>query len=604
MNQILAMSNQNKEQKKAIENDENKVNNPNNIDEQTNNVGVMPETAGSIANNNTVTPNATQDISNNVLEIQTNPVNTTTPPVQSNIESVLVQPQVNSAQNSYEINSTMVNTATQINLDLNEATSPAVLNNNITTPVQNIQNETNLNNATNNVQNNDNLNSTTYNTQNNVDLNSSTYNIQNNADLNTPTYNTQNNVDLNSSTYNTQNNVNLDNSAYNQQSNFNTTSQTNNVQNNIDLNNSGIGANMNINTPNPNEYNSNVNSAPNSYNNNQVENYNDYEGNRKQKKVRESNGSADSGLIKRAAIIFSIILIVFAVVIIAVKLIPMIGKSSGSSAPNAEINKPQIIISRLDENTISLSVKYTEEITKLRYWWNEDLEHIEEKNNKILSMEVTIPEGEVNTIHIEVQDKTGTITELSQDLVREKPKIQFIKNGDSIDIIATSDKGISSLVYYWNDEEANTVIPTEDSEYELSTTIEMRRGMNTLYAILTDSEGNTEQLDEMIKGVKKPEVKIQFSEDQLLAVIIISHDMGLEKIEFDVNGKETIFDSSKSGYDSEKTSYRFKVAIKPGIVNTVTVRAYSNEDLNDTEKTSEEVTKECDLTDVDTTEEE
>lgn len=581
MNQILAMSNQNKEQKKAIENDENKVNNnPNNIDEQINNGDVMPGTVETITNNNTVTPTVTQDTSTAIPEPQINPVNTVTPPVQNNIESVPVQPQVNNVQN-----------------------------NDVTMPVQNIQNDTNLNNTTYNTQSNTNLNNPTYSTQNNVDLNNTVYNTQNNTSLNNSTYGTQGNVDLNNPTYNTQNSTNLNNSAYSMQNNVDLNNTAYNAQNNIDLNNTGIGATVpNMNTPNPNDYNNNISSENNTYNNNQnnqTENYNDYEGNRKKKKVRESNGnSVDSGLIKRAAIIFSIILIVFAVVIIMVKLIPMIGKSGSASAPNAELNKPQIIISRLDEDSISLSVKYTEEITKLRYWWNEDLEHIEEKNNNVLSMEVTIPEGEINTIHIEVQDKTGAITELSQDLVREKPKIQFIKDGDSIEIIASSDKGISSLVYYWNDEEANTVIPTEDDEYELSTTIEMRRGMNTLYAILTDTEGNTEQLDEMIKGVKKPEIKIQFSEDQLLAVIIISHDMGLEQIEFDVNGKTTVFDSSKSGYDSEKTSYRFKVAIKPGIVNTVTVRAYSNEDLNDTEKTSEEVTKECDLTNVDTTEEE
>ncbi len=602
MNQILAMSNQNKEQKKTIENDENKVNNnPNNIDEQINNGEVLPGTAENVANINIATPTITQDISSTTPEPQINSVNPVTPSVQNNIESVPVQLQVNSAQN-----------------------------NATTMPVQNIQNDTNLNNTTYNTQSNTNMNNSAYSTQNNVDLNNVAYNTQSNTNINNSAYGTQNNVDLNNAAYNTQSNTNMNNSAYSTQNNvnlnntaYNTQSNTNmnnsaygtqnsvdlnntayNTQNNVDLNNTGIGANMpNMNGPNLNEYDSNTGSESNSYNN-QTENYNDYEGNRKQKKVkvRENNGGTDSGLIKRAAIIFSIILIIFAVVIIMVKLIPMIGKSGSASAPNAEINKPQIIISRLDENTISLSVKYTEEITKLRYWWNEDLEHIEEKNNNVLSMEVIIPDGEINTIHIEVQDKTGTITELSQDLVREKPKIQFIKSGDSIEIIAASDKGISSLVYYWNDEEANTVIPTEDDEYELSTTIEMRRGMNTLYAILTDTEGNTEQLDEMIKGVKKPEIKIQFSEDQLLAVIIISHDMGLEKIEFDVNGKTTVFDSSKSGYDSEKTSYRFKVAIKPGIVNTVTVRAYSNEDLNDTEKTSEEITKECDLTDVDTTE--
>lgn len=323
----------------------------------------------------------------------------------------------------------------------------------------------------------------------------------------------------------------------------------------------------------------------------------------KEKNRKNNNSNYDANLVRRAAIIFSILLIMFAIVIIGVKLVQII-KDNAQNSKTANLNRPEITIERINEDKVNVKINYDENITKLTYWWNNDRSQIEEKNYNVKEIDIPIPEGETNTLHVEVTGADGSTNELTETLIRDMTiTIEMNQLTDNMEIIARSENGIEKLVYYWNDEQATEVPATGENQEELRTTIELKRGTNTLHTIVTDNNGNTEEKEEILHCVKEPEITVEANEDQMIMVITVSHDMGFKSIEFEINGREIIYDETYSGYDANQTKLTFTSSLQPGVDNTVTVVAYSNEKIDDTETTSATCSKRIRLGDT-TTEEE
>lgn len=324
------------------------------------------------------------------------------------------------------------------------------------------------------------------------------------------------------------------------------------------------------------------------------------------KNKKNNNVSNDTpNVVRKAAIAFSILLIAFAMVILIVKLV-QIGKAKSKTGRIGELNKPQISIERVNQDKLNINISYDETITKISWWWNDNISQIQERNYNIKAVSVEIPDGEENILHVEVTGADGSTNKIDEKLIREVTTIierNIISGTDDMEIVAKNEKGIEKIVYYWNDEPPVTVPATENKQKELSTTIKLKRGTNTLNIVVTDLEGNVKEKSEMLKGVKQPEIDVQINLDQMLMVVTVTHDMGLEKIEFEANGKTVIYDENYEKYDPERTKVVLKANLKPGIDNTARVEAYSNEKGENDENTYAEYKGHKDLTDMVTEEE-
>ncbi len=327
---------------------------------------------------------------------------------------------------------------------------------------------------------------------------------------------------------------------------------------------------------------------------------------KKNKNKKSNSGGSGSIAVKKAAIIFSIILILFALVILSVKLV-QIAKNKAQNGKIGMLNKPQITIERVNADKVNINVSYDEDITKISWWWNEDISQIQERNYNVKSVAVDIPDGETNILNVEVIGADGKSNKIEETLTREytiEIERNQIPETDNMELVATSDKGIEKMVYYWNEESPVTIPATQNNQKELKTTIQLKRGMNTLHVIVTDVEGNTREKEEMLQCVKQPEIDVQINLDQMLMVVTVTHDMGLKKIEFEANGKKVVYDENYAQYNPDRTKVTLKARLKEGIDNTASVEAYSNEEIEDGNTTHATYRGHKDLTDMNTDTEE
>jgi len=315
-------------------------------------------------------------------------------------------------------------------------------------------------------------------------------------------------------------------------------------------------------------------------------------------KIKNNHGGNHPDIMKRAVIVFSILLICFSVTIISVK-IAQISKDKKADSKIGELNKPEIAIQKIEADKVYVKVSYDEEIAKFSWWWNDDISQIQEKNYNVQSVSIDIPEGEINVLHVKVTGKDGSTNELTQTLERDLSiTIEWnqIPETDTMEIVARAENGIEKIVYYWNEESPVTVLATEENQEEMKTTIQLQRGTNTLHTIVTDLEGNAEEKEQILQCVKEPVIDVQISLDQMLIVAKVTHDMGFEKVEFTANGQTVVYDEDYNGYNKDRTKLTFKAQLVPGMDNIVLIEAYSNEKMNEDENTHASFAGHKDLT--------
>lgn len=289
---------------------------------------------------------------------------------------------------------------------------------------------------------------------------------------------------------------------------------------------------------------------------------------------------------RKIIIIFSIIIIVFALVIAGVKIYGMIKEKSGEkNNPIAVLNKPTINIEKT-ENACILTIEYDEGLDKVKYWWNE--ENIIEKNmNGSTTPFITtieIPEGDYNTLNVTATGIDGSINELKQEFIVEgpieapnKPTIDWYYNEATaqIDIIVRSQKGIKNLTYKWENEEEVVINSTRENQKELKTTIDAKRGTNGIYITATDSSGKMQSKEVTIQGIRSPDIRVELIDNKTLK-ISVSHDMGFKKIVINVNGQELVYDENNPAYSIETKKINTQVDVPPGTL-TVEIKVHTLE---------------------------
>ena len=302
-----------------------------------------------------------------------------------------------------------------------------------------------------------------------------------------------------------------------------------------------------------------------------------------QKKNKRSGQMID---MRKVVIIFSILILIFAIIIVGVKIFGIIKeKSKNNNDPVALLNKPTISIDKAD-NICTLTVSYDEGLEKVTYYWNEEDELVRNMNGSTIpfTTQIIIPEGDYNTLYVEAIGIDGSINNLEQVFAVEdvqdknKPKITWFYNEETriIDIIAESKKGIKNLTYQWEGEEQVIIESTEEKQTKLSTTIDAKRGTNEITITATDLEEKTQTKNDIIQGIYAPVFSVQLINNKTIAINVF-HDMGFKKVVIDVNGAELVYDETNPQYSAEITNINTSIDVNPGTV-TVKISAYTLEE--------------------------
>ena len=311
------------------------------------------------------------------------------------------------------------------------------------------------------------------------------------------------------------------------------------------------------------------------------------ENNYKPKKTRNNSGELLD--MRKIIIVFSVLIIIFALVILGAKGYGMIKeKRKEKQDPQELLNMPSIEVTEVGNQCI-LNIKYDEGLEKISYWWNDGDVQVKNLNGSTMSsFPIEIPSGDNNTLHVTANGIDGSFNEIKREFVAEgaiqdpeKPIISWTYNPDTteITIVAKSEKGIKNLTYQWEGEEKQIVNSTEENQKQLSVTILAKRGINPIVITATDMDGNEQEKSATINGILKPEINMRIENANELK-INIKHDKGFKKVVIKINGKEQIYDESNPQYSKNTTEINANTQLPAGRVE-VEVWVYTLEQPNE-----------------------
>lgn len=301
-------------------------------------------------------------------------------------------------------------------------------------------------------------------------------------------------------------------------------------------------------------------------------------------KKRNSNKNINrnnSNDIKKIIIFFAIVILVFGIAIGGVYGYKIYKNSNKEETTNKKLI---LELEEVEEN-VRIVAESEAGIAKIIYTWNEeDVTEIPGNGGQNYEKMLDIPEGE-NTLNVKLIDVNGQKTEKTMNFSRAQQnsdKITIntsVENDGKLKIVATSELPIKYIAYKWNDEEEIKVEAQSEDSVNIETTVDILRGQNTITITAVDTEGNKKSIEKNFDGRLKPEFDVHTEGNRLY--MKISHDMGFEKVEFSVNGAEYVYDENFAGYDAQKQEIEYYFDLVEG-ENTVIIRAFSNEDTEDT----------------------
>ena len=282
---------------------------------------------------------------------------------------------------------------------------------------------------------------------------------------------------------------------------------------------------------------------------------------------------------KKIIIIFAIIIMVFGLAIGGVVAFKMFKNKQ------IESSTPEVSIEEIEGNA-KISAFCKKGISKVTYYWNEEDKTEIPTTGENVEKLIELPRGE-NTITVLVVDSDGNETTYTKSFSyytdKEKPIIELSINEESasLKITATDETEIAELTYQWNDDEPKTIYPEEEGALAIEKNIEIQRGKNTLTITATDTSYNTVTEEKAFNGVNEPEIDFYVKNGYLC--MVVTHDLGIKKIVYSINGTEYTFDENSETYEEEKLQVRRKKKLQEG-ENTMEITAYSVEDTEYTRK--------------------
>ncbi len=233
---------------------------------------------------------------------------------------------------------------------------------------------------------------------------------------------------------------------------------------------------------------------------------------------------------------------------------------------------------RYEKMNVIVNIESQANIASVVYSWNGGTEHTAtiDAENKVT---IPVPVGK-NDLTVKITDVNGEEKQITEtyELVNEdlKPKIETTLVGSGkLKITATSTIPMQYIKYAWENDEEITVRADSDSSDTIEETIDVKKDVNRIKIIAVDQNDNSEIIETTFKGVNNPEITVTRKEGKLH--MIITHEKGFKKIEYNINGKDYVYDENIPKYDATKTKIDYYFNLKEGD-NYVVIKATSNED--------------------------
>ena len=233
----------------------------------------------------------------------------------------------------------------------------------------------------------------------------------------------------------------------------------------------------------------------------------------------------------------------------------------GDTGEDEEDYTPIIVMAQTEENKLKINIDSQIAISHIIYSWNNDVSvTLDELGKTSIEELIDIPIGE-NIIQLSVIDSNGKETKQEGQFVIEqakKPIIDLSVVGNNIKITVTSEVELSQVTYKWNSqEEQKHDMITFENRKKFEKELEIPKGQNTLKITAIDTNGNTTEKSQEIKGVAKlKDPKVVVSGEYITFTFTAEENM--KKVEFVFNGQTFIMDSSTFG-TTKTVKYRKKL---------------------------------------------
>lgn len=227
--------------------------------------------------------------------------------------------------------------------------------------------------------------------------------------------------------------------------------------------------------------------------------------------------------------------------------IAFIGSGSYTLAQNLQIKigsdvsgLPVAKIEKMEDNNIKITATHTKKIEKIVYNWNnvENIE-IDGKGRKYIEEVISLPSGN-NILNVTIRDVEGNEAKYMKEYIADsgdtdKPKIDLVLTGTTLNITAADNTEMSYITYRWNEEEEVKIEASGTDKTKISIDITILKGENTLTIVAVDNSNNTQTKIQKFEGVTKPVIKVSANDTSL--EVIITHEKGINKVEFEYNGQ-------------------------------------------------------------------
>ena len=314
-------------------------------------------------------------------------------------------------------------------------------------------------------------------------------------------------------------------------------------------------------------------------------NYRDYD----MKKMSGINSGDKSNKKSKIAIkIFAFILIILAIGIGAYALITINKNNEQKAKQIAEQKQIVINVTQQDETKVDIKVEAINQIQKVAYSWNEDISTEKviqgEGRNSIEEKGIEMPKGK-NTLRVSVEDVRSTKENIVKEFTNEngkditKPQITIeVKNGN-IEITATDDTQMATLKYNWDGEEVKTTNLEKNSQNkkEIKVNITPKQGQALLKVTAIDAAGNEQKEQKDFNGVKAPEINAEQTADEKNILIYVTHDVGIQKVEYAINSKVYVKEHRDGETDNKKWTISQELNMGE---NTIEIKATSVEGIS------------------------
>ena len=282
--------------------------------------------------------------------------------------------------------------------------------------------------------------------------------------------------------------------------------------------------------------------------------------------------------INKIVLFFSIAVIVFGLI--------MLGEGVYGYYKNSEMRAiienttPTVGLDR-EGQQLKISISHIRGLQSVTYNWNNDEDtamEIDVTGKQSIIQRIELPAGE-NEFNITAIDINGKTTNISKEFYMEtgrditKPEINVSYSGSKLKITATDEQALSYLTYRWNEDEETRVEPNEENNGIIELDVGILRGKNTITIIAVDSSNNTSSKEATFEGRTVPKVQAWY--DGVNLNILATHEVGVEKVEYTLNGQTHTVDSPQG------PEMLVLIPLEPGY-NRITVVAYSAEDTQTT----------------------